>query len=55
MASRTAGHAFDESSSSLLEIQGRKEVQSMKKFAIREVETLRTTQAFYGGCCCVIN
>ena len=24
----------------------------MKKFAIREVETLKTTVALYGGCCC---
>jgi hypothetical protein len=24
----------------------------MKKFAIREVETLKTTVAMYGGCCC---
>lgn len=24
----------------------------MKKFAIREVETLRTTAMLYGGCCC---
>jgi hypothetical protein len=27
----------------------------MKKFAIREVETLRTTAAFYGGCCCSVD
>lgn len=24
----------------------------MKKFVIREVETLKTTVALYGGCCC---
>lgn len=24
----------------------------MKKFAIREVETLKTTAMMYGGCCC---
>ena len=24
----------------------------MKKFAIREVETLKTTAMLYGGCCC---
>jgi hypothetical protein len=26
--------------------------QKMKKISIREVETLKTTAAFYGGSCC---
>jgi len=27
----------------------------MKKISIREVETLKTTAAFYGGSCCPCN
>jgi hypothetical protein len=37
----------------LVKIKDRKEVNGMKRFVAREVETLKTTAAFYGCWCCV--
>lgn len=36
----------------LVKVKDRKEVNKMKRFHAREVETLKTTAAFYGGCWC---